>query len=132
MSSSNLTWNETFINQMVQILEENISNSDFSVQELSNKLKMSQTTLFRKVKILTGHSPIEFMMLFKMQKAYKLLSTSESIRSVAKMVGFNNSSYFSKCFRKQFDATPMAFRQKYPLRINSGNLKVSDKIYYSV
>lgn len=112
ISSSNLTRDDVFIIQLRQLLEENLSDSDFNVHELSSGLNMSQTTLYRKMKTLTSLSPIEFMLLFKMQRACELLSTSNSIRAVGNSLGFKSLSYFSKCFKKQFGVTPVVFRQK--------------------
>ena len=112
ISHSNLTRDEEFIVQLRQILEDNISNFDFNVHELSYRLNMSKTTLNRKVKLLTGFSPVEFLLIFKMQKAYKLLSMPDSIKAIGYSLGFKNLSYFSRCFKKQFGVTPLVFRQK--------------------
>lgn len=112
ISTTNLTRDDEFIIQLRQLLEENLSNFDFNVQELSSGLNMSKTNLYRKIKTLTGLSPVEFMLLFKMQKACELLSTSDSIKAIGYSLGFKNLSYFSKCFKKQFGVTPLVFRQK--------------------
>ncbi len=112
ISSTNLKRDDEFIARLRQLLEENLSDFDFNVQELSSRLNMSNTTLYRKIKIITGLSPVEFMLIFKMQKAYDLLSTSESIKSIGYGLGFRHLSYFSRCFKKQFGVTPFVFRQK--------------------
>lgn len=112
ISSSNLTRNDEFMIQLRQVLEDNLSDFDFNVQKLSSKLNMSQTSLYRKIKILTGYSPVEFMLFFKMNKAYKLLSTSNSIKAIGYSLGFRHLSYFSRCFKNQFGVTPFTFRQK--------------------
>ena len=112
ISHSNLTRDDEFIIQLRQLLEDNISNFDFNVNELSSRLNMSKATLYRKMKMLTGFSPVEFMMIFKMQKAYNLLCNSDSIKAIGYSLGFRNPSYFSRCFKKQFGVTPLIFRQK--------------------
>lgn len=112
ISSSNQTRDDYFIIQLRQKLEDNLSDSDYKVNKLSSELNMSQTCFYRKMKMLTGISPIEFIMLFKMQSAYKLLSGSDSIKTIGYNLGFKNLSYFSKCFKKQFGVTPVVFRQK--------------------
>lgn len=112
ISHSNLTRDDEFIIQLKQLLEDNISDFDFYVHELSYRLNMSKTTLYRKVKMLTGFSPVEFLLIFKMQKAYKLLSNSGSIKAIGYSLGFKNLSYFSRCFKKQFGVTPVVFRRK--------------------
>lgn len=112
ISATNLTRDDEFIIQLRQLLEENLSNFDFDVQELSSGLNMSKTNLYRKVKTLTGLSPVEFMLFFKMQKACELLSTTDSIKKIGYGLGFKNLSYFIKCFKKQFGVTPGIFRQQ--------------------
>ena len=110
ISSSNLTRDEELITRIHQLLEENMSDSDFSVHELASGLNMSQTTLYRKVKALTGLSPIEFTQLFKMQRACELLSTADSVRVVGISLGFTSMSYFSRCFKRQYGVKPTVFR----------------------
>jgi YesN/AraC family two-component response regulator len=113
VSTSNLSRDDEFIVKLRQLLEENLSESDFNVKKLSSDLNISTTHLYRKLKALTGLSPVEFIRIFKLQKACELLSNSNySIKEIGYRLGFNNLSYFVKCFREQFEVTPSAFRQK--------------------
>ncbi|HEY3372051.1 MAG TPA: two-component regulator propeller domain-containing protein [Prolixibacteraceae bacterium] len=112
VTSTHLTRDDEFILQLRQLLEEHLADFEYSVQELSLGLNMSKTNLYRKVKSLTGLSPVEFMLLFKMQRACELLSTSDSIKTIGYSLGFKNLSYFIKCFKKQFGVTPLVYRQK--------------------
>jgi signal transduction histidine kinase/DNA-binding response OmpR family regulator/ligand-binding sensor domain-containing protein len=113
VSTSNLTRDDEFIIQLRKLLENNLSESDFNVKKLSADLNISTTHLYRKLKSLTGLSPVEFIRTFKLQKACELLSNSNlSIKEIGYSLGFNNLSYFVKCFREQFALTPSAYRQK--------------------
>lgn len=113
ISTSNISRDDEFIIKLRQLLEANLSESDFNVKKLSSDLNISTTHLYRKLKALTGLSPVEFIRIFKLQKACELLSNSNlSIKEIGYSLGFNNLSYFVKCFREQFSITPSAFRQK--------------------
>jgi signal transduction histidine kinase/ligand-binding sensor domain-containing protein/DNA-binding response OmpR family regulator len=96
-----------FLTNMNKLIEDNISNSDFSVDELAVKLFISRSGLFAKMKSLTGMTPNEFIQLIRLRKAAELLSRKElRINEVCYQVGFNNPSYFTKCFQKQFGMLP--------------------------
>ncbi len=102
---------EEFLETVRKILEENISDPELNVNSLSKQLNISTTQLYRKLKELTGHSPVDFIRTLKLQKAYGLLSNrSNTVKEVCYLTGFNNMSYFIKCFRKQFGVTPAYFR----------------------
>ena len=113
ISQSNLSKDDEFIVKLRQLLEDNLSESDFNVKKLSEDLNISTTHLYRKLKALTGLSPVEFIRVFKLQKACEMLSnTNLSIKEIGYGLGFNNLSYFVKCFREQFGVTPTTFRVK--------------------
>ena len=109
--SSTPTSDDKFIVKIRQLLEDSIVDPDFQISNLSSGLNMSYKNLYRKIKTLTGLSPIELVMSFKMQRAYHLLSNSGSVKEIGIGLGFQNLSYFSKCFKKQFGVTPMVVRQ---------------------
>ena len=112
VSTSNMSRDDEFIIKLRKLLENNLSESDFNVKKLSEDLNISTTHLYRKLKTLTGLSPVEFIRIFKLQKACELLSNSDlSIKEIGYRLGFNNLSYFVKCFREQFSLTPSAYRQ---------------------
>lgn len=125
VSTSNMSRDDEFIVNLRKLLENNLSESDFNVKKLSEDLNISTTHLYRKLKTLTGLSPVEFIRVFKLQKACELLANSNlSIKEIGYSLGFNNLSYFVKCFREQFHVTPSAYRQKgipEPLEKNNTN-----------
>jgi AraC-like DNA-binding protein len=104
---------DEFIKNVRKILEDNISDADFNVNKLSNLMNISTTQLYRKLKTLTGYSPVEFMRILKLQKACGLLNQRKNtIKEVCYLVGFNNLSYFVKCFREYFGVTPAVYRDQ--------------------
>ena len=95
------------LRQMNDIIEENIDNPDFNVQMLAERLNISRSGLFAKVKAITDTTPNEMIQIVRLRKAARLLKTKQyRVSEVAYQVGFNNPSYFSKCFQKQFGVKP--------------------------
>ncbi len=95
------------LRQMNEIIEENIDNPDFNVQMLAERLNISRSGLFAKVKAITDTTPNEMIQIVRLRKAARLLKTKQyRVSEVAYQVGFNNPSYFSKCFQKQFGVKP--------------------------
>lgn len=108
-----LTRDDKFMIDLKKLLEENLSEPNFNVKKLSDDLNLSTTHLYRKLIALTGLSPVEFIRSFKLQKASTMINnTCLSIKEIGYAVGFNNLSYFVKCFRMQYSFTPSAYRQK--------------------
>ena len=90
-----------------------MGNSDFGVEDIGAEIGLSRVQLYRKVKALTGMTPVEYIRDLRMQKAAKLLSAGKfSVSEVMYTVGFSNSSYFSKCFSKVFGMTPTEYMKQ--------------------
>ena len=105
---------ELFLSKMNSVIERNISNIDFSIDLLAEELCISRSGLFAKIKTLADVTPNELIQLVRLKKAAEYLVKNEyRINEIAYMVGFNNPSYFSKCFQKQFGVRPMEFASKY-------------------
>ncbi|MGM0620435.1 MAG: response regulator, partial [Bacteroidota bacterium] len=102
---------EEFVQLVKKTLGDNLTDPDFNVNKLAGELNISTTQLYRRLKALTGYSPVEFMRLLKLQEAYSLLSQrNNTVKEICYLTGFNNLSYFIKCFREQFGVTPANFR----------------------
>jgi len=102
--------NDRFMRKLILILNENIRNFDFNVKMMQEKLGMSRTHLFRKLKVLTGMSPVVLIRRFRMEKAARLLlSKSGNITEISNSVGISNPSYFTRCFREQFGMSPKEY-----------------------
>lgn len=101
---------QEFVEKVVAFIMQHLDEETFGVEELSSLVCMSRTTLFRKLKAITGQSPVEFIYSTRLKQAKVLLSERRlNISEVAYDVGFKNPSSFSKAFRKQFDISPSDF-----------------------
>ena len=99
-----------FLQQVEEILEEHLTNADFTVDDFARMLNTGRTLFFKKIKSLTGHSPNEFIRMRRMQKAAELLKTYKyNVSEVSYLVGINDPFYFSKCFKAQFGCSPSKF-----------------------
>lgn len=104
---------EEFLSKINEIIEKNISNVDFSIDLLAEQLCISRSGLFAKIKTLVEMTPNELIQLVRLKKAAELLATQKyRINEICYQVGFNNPSYFSKCFQKQFGVLPKDFMNK--------------------
>jgi signal transduction histidine kinase/DNA-binding response OmpR family regulator len=101
---------ERFIQKAIQLMEENLDNIELSVDKMSEGLGMSRTNLNRKLKAVTGFATNEFIQDFRLRRAALLIEKkADSISQIAYQVGFNDQSYFTKCFKKKFGKTPSEF-----------------------
>ena len=99
--------------KITDTVEAHIADSDFNVTRLQETLGLGSKLLYRKVKQMTGKTPVEFMRHIRMQRAAMLLKEGRfSVSEVMYMVGFSNSSYFSKCFQKVYGLTPTDYSRK--------------------
>ena len=102
--------NEIFMEQLASVIEENIENSEFNVSMLCTLLKMDNKQLCRKIKQLTGATPVDLIRRIRMKKAAVLLSQKRfSVSEVMYMVGYTNASYFSKCFLQEYKVVPSQY-----------------------
>ena len=104
--AGNPTDNE-FLVRMNKLIEENFSNPDLNVNFLADKLNISRSGLFAKIKTLADVTPNEMIQIVRLKRAAQLLHEGgHLVNEVGYMVGFSSPSYFSKCFQKQFGITP--------------------------
>lgn len=96
-----------FVERFRKLLQENISDSSFNVEEMGKQMGMSRVQLYRKTKSLTNYAPNELMRITRLKKAADLLSSSGlSITEIAYEVGFTSPSYFAKCYKEYFGESP--------------------------
>lgn len=104
---------DEFLQKLTQIIEENLSLEKVDVLFLSEKLCMSSSTLYRKVKALTGYSTSEYVRKVKMRCAEELLLKGEyTVKQIAFMVGMNSRVYFRQCFRDEFGISPTDYMKQ--------------------
>ena len=102
-----------FIQKVTQIIEENLSSEKIDVAYLSDKLCMSKSTLYRKIKALTGFSTNEYVRKIKMRNAEKLLLEGRyTISEIAFKIGINSPVYFRQCFKEEFGISPSEYLKK--------------------
>jgi|GEM_PF-555747 len=103
---------EQFLKKVVEAVEQYMSDTGFSVDDLSYHVGLSRAQLYRKMQGLINHTPSEFIRIYRLQRAMQLLEKGHSSSQVCYKIGFRDPSYFSKCFRKQFGRTPQQIRSK--------------------
>ena len=104
---------QRLLDQIKEVIDENMVDSNFNVTMLQEKMGMGNKQLYRKVKALTGQTPVELIRDMRLRKAAKLLKAGKfSVSEVMYTVGFSNSSYFSKCFSKLFGMSPSEYMKR--------------------
>ena len=105
---------QRFLDQVLQLLQSNYADPSYGVPQLQNELGMSNTQLYRKVKALTGERPGELLRNYRLKKAAFLLNqNADTVTQIAYQVGFNNLSYFAKCFKSLYGVAPSAYSPQY-------------------
>jgi signal transduction histidine kinase/DNA-binding response OmpR family regulator len=101
---------QRFLQSLIDLLEDQYDNPEFGVPQIQLSLAMSKTHLHRKVKALTNEAPGELLRNFRLKRAAQLLSQkSDTVTQIAYAVGFNNLSYFAKCFKKRYGVAPSSY-----------------------
>lgn len=100
--------NDQFVKKALEIVQQNIKNSEFGKDEFASDMNVSPSLLYQKLKLLTGQSPIDFIRTIRFNHAMELLQTHKySVTEVSEMCGFSSASYFSKAFKKYFGKSPV-------------------------
>lgn len=96
-----------FLKQLQAIIQKNLSDSEFGVEDMGQQIGLSRVQLYRKVKAMTGSSVVDLLRKARLAKARRLLETrSMSVSEVAYEVGFSAPSYFTKCFKDEYGMLP--------------------------
>jgi len=112
-SNSSSKIDRKFISEFTGIVEKNISNEKFSIEDICREIGISKVQLYRKVKALIGFNINDYILNVRMQKAKYLLTDKQlSISEVAYRVGFSSQAYFSTVFKSKFSMTPSEYRDK--------------------
>jgi signal transduction histidine kinase/DNA-binding response OmpR family regulator/ligand-binding sensor domain-containing protein len=105
---------ETFIKDLQKLIEKNLSDELFSVEQLGKELYMSRATLYRKVLALTGEPPREFIKSYRLKRGAQLLKANfGNVTEVSVEVGFSSTAYFTKCFKEKFHQLPHAYQETH-------------------
>ncbi|MGS0524524.1 helix-turn-helix domain-containing protein [Zobellia nedashkovskayae] len=96
-----------FITKVIQLIHEDLDNSTFGVSELSTKLGLSESQVYRKLKAISGKSTAVFIRTIRLESAREQLQTTDkTVSEVAYAVGFNDSSWFSRAFKEEYGFAP--------------------------
>ncbi len=102
-----------FLTRMQALIEDNFSNPELNVDFIADHLGISRSSLYNKIKTMADVTPKELIQITRLKKGAELLKEGKyRVNEIGYMVGFNNSSYFSKCFQKQFGMKPAEFAEK--------------------
>ena len=108
---------ETFIKDLQKLIEKNLSDELYSVEQLGKELYMSRATLYRKVLALTGEPPREFIKSYRLKRGAQLLKANfGNVTEVSVEVGFSSTAYFTKCFKEKFHQLPHAYQETHRKR----------------
>ncbi len=108
------SYDEKFIKRLMDIMEENMDNSELTVDDLVSSAGIGRSVFFKKIKSLTGLAPVEFIREVRIKRAAQLIETGEfTISQVTYMVGNNDPRYFSRIFKHKYGMTPSEYKEKH-------------------
>ena len=107
---------EAFLRKVLQFVEQNLDNSEYSVEVLSRDMGMDRTGLYRRLISVVGKTPTNFIRSIRLKRAAQLLKEGYSVAEVADLVGFSTSSYLSKCFQEEFGMRPSQYVNQWKNR----------------
>ncbi len=97
---------QEFVDSLVRVVKQNYANPNFDVISMAAEMKISDRQLQRKVKALTGQSPVQHLRQFRLDKSLQYLRDGVPVGKAAKAVGFSSHAYFTCCFKAKFGITP--------------------------
>lgn len=107
------------IQKAIKYVEDNMSRSELSVEELSSELAMSRVHFYKKMMSITGRKPIEFIRIIRLKRAAQLLAESQlGIAEIAYQTGFNNLNLFRKYFKNEFGVLPSEYQSTHSKKYN--------------
>jgi len=104
---------DKFIEKLETVIAKMYLATDLDIQQLASNMAMSERQLQRKIKVLLGTTPNNFIKEFRLEKAKILLQNGAKIGLIALDVGFSSQTYFGRCFKESFNCTPKQYQQKY-------------------
>jgi len=120
VSASNITissLDERFLKKILDLVEKNMSNSEYSIEDLSSDMAMSRANLYRKINSITGNTPTDFVKNIRLKRAAELIIQGElTITEVAYKVGFSTPSHFSQSFKRMFGVVPTNYASEATTR----------------
>ena len=119
---------EEFMKSVMTWLDENMENTDLTIDQLAAHVGLGRTTMYNKLKGLTGKSPVELIKEYRLMKSQLFLKTGQfSVSEVAYKTGFSDPGYFSRCFRDQFGMSPAEYMRSQNLRQSNDDTKIKNQ-----
>lgn len=113
-ATNEVSLDDRFLNNLRLIVESNMSDPSFTVEQLADKAGLQRNQLLRKLKGLTGLSPTDFIKDLRLKRAADMIrQRTDTITQIGYAVGFNDQSYFSKCFKQQFGVSPKEYARAH-------------------
>ncbi len=104
---------EIFINKIVKIVEEHLTDENFSIQKLGSEIGLSRSQIYKKIYSSTGKSPSIYVRTIRLLKAKEMIKNGEGyISEIAYQVGFSSPAYFSKCFKEEYGCSPNSLNNR--------------------
>jgi len=108
-----ISQDDIFIQRIMKFIEENIENSELTIEDIAIYIGFSRSAFFKKLKSLTGLAPVEFLKEVRIQRAAQLIESGEyNFSEITYMVGINDPRYFSRCFKQKFAMSPREYKDK--------------------
>ena len=110
---ANTKKDQEFLDKVIRLVEENLANPEFSIENLLEHFSFGRTVFFKKMKGISGYSPKDFLRIIRMKKAGALLKDpNQSVSQVAYEIGYSDPNYFSRVFRKHFGENPSDYKKR--------------------
>jgi AraC-like DNA-binding protein len=104
---------DIFIQRIMTFIEENIDNSELTIEDIAIHIGFGRSAFFKKLKSLTGLAPVEFLKEVRIQRSAQLIESGEyNFSEISYMVGINDPRYFSRCFKQKFGMSPRDYKDK--------------------
>ena len=104
---------ELFMQQVMQVMEEQMENSELTIEEFARLMNLGRSIFYQKLKSIIGLSPVDFIREIRIKRAVQLIDSGEyNFSQIAYMTGFNDPKYFGKCFKRQMGMTPSEYKEK--------------------
>ena len=111
------SFNNTFIQEVIRLVDENLQTPDFKIDDLAETMNMSRAVFYRKIKTFTGASPIDLVKEMRLKRALELLDADTySLSEVAYQSGFSSPQYFSRVFKEQMQCTPNEYKRRKAMK----------------
>jgi transcriptional regulator GlxA family with amidase domain len=121
---------QEFVDNLVRVVKQNYTNPNFDVCSMAGAMMISDRQLQRRIKALTGQTPVQYLRGFRLEISLPYLQEGVPVGDVAKVTGFSSHTYFTCCFKAQFGITPQQAKDKLVvIECNDGGILLTNKTH---